>query len=168
MEKAELVHIAARLLAMFQCSLPVLFAAQAARKCCIWNGTNSSGETKQKARIMSLKSIAIISKDNSPKPLYNEIIKRGAGNMAKTQDMKLYYVVLLAFKKARLQGYGKEESFLQAKAALIDYFVSAPNISKQTFVNIWEATKQKEFTQQLNLDYELIKKQKETALLSRG
>ena len=88
--------------------------------------------------------------------------------MTKTQDMKLYYVVLLAFKKARLQGYGKEESFAQAKAALVDYFVNAPNVSKQTFSNIWEAAKQKEFTQQLNLDYELIKRQKETALLSRG
>jgi hypothetical protein len=94
--------------------------------------------------------------------------RKGRGNMAKTQEMKLYYVLLVAFKKARLEGRSKEESFILAKSALVDYFVNAPNINKQTFSAIWEAAKQKEFTQQLNLDYELIKNNKKTVLQLHG
>jgi hypothetical protein len=95
-------------------------------------------------------------------------IRKGGGDMIKTQDMQLYYVVLLSFKKAKLQGRGNDAAFTEAKAALVDYFVSAPNVNKQSFSMLWEEMKKREFTQQLNLDFQLIQQQKKTALALRG
>jgi hypothetical protein len=96
-----------------------------------------------------------------------KLTRKAAGDMVKRQDMQLYYVVLLTFKQAKLKGCSNEEAFEQAKTTLIDYFVSTGNVNKHSFAIIWGEMKKQHFTQQLYLDYQLLKK-KETALSLRG
>ena len=101
---------------------------------------------------MYLRSIAIFTEDSSRERLYNGANKKGGGDMVKRQDMQLYYVILLAFKQAKLKGCSNDEAFEQAKTTLIDYFVSTGNVNKHSFAIIWGEMKKQHFTQQLYLD----------------
>jgi hypothetical protein len=65
---------------------------------------------------MCLKSIAIINKDNSPKPLYNEIIKRGAGEHGKNAGYEVILCCIVGIQKGAAAGVRKRGSICTSKS----------------------------------------------------